>query len=93
MRLRYAHSAAVGAAGAILHSPLTFISGCEQGPPRISFHYTGLGRPVARDGSAPVEIFLAGQDPDRSYVVLGDIEIQARSRNTSLTTCSTTRGA
>jgi hypothetical protein len=76
---------AVGAAAAILLTPLTFVPGCELMPPRISSHYTGPGRPVPRDRSAHVDIFLAGHDPERSFVVLGDVEVHARSRNTSLT--------
>lgn len=75
---------AVGAAGAIILSPLTFIPGCELIPPKISSHYSGPGRPIARDRYARVDVFLAGESPGRSYVILGDVEIRARSRNTGL---------
>lgn len=75
---------AVGAAGAILLSPLTFVPGCELIPPRITTHYVGPGRPMPRDQYAPVDVFLAGKEPGMSYTVLGHVEIRARSRNTSL---------
>lgn len=75
---------AVGAAGAILLSPLTFVPGCELIPPKVSSHYSGPGRPIARGRYARVDVFLAGEDPGRRYGVLGDVEIRARSRNTSL---------
>jgi len=74
----------VGAAGAILLSPLTFVPGCELTPPKVTSHYVGPGRPIARDHLAGVDVFLAGRMPDRRYVSLGDIEIRARSRNTSV---------
>jgi hypothetical protein len=75
---------AVAAVGAILLSPLTFVPGCELVPPKVSSHYSGPGRPIARARFARVDVFLAGQEPGQPYVVLGDIDIRARSRNTSL---------
>ena len=74
----------VGVAGAILLSPLTFVPGCELTPPKVSSHYVGPGGPIARDRRVGVDLFLAGRMPDRHSVSLGDIEIRARSRNTSV---------
>jgi len=74
----------LGAAGALLLSPLTFVPGCELTPPKIRSHYSGTGRPIARDPHVRVEVFLAGQEPGWDYAVVGDVEIRARSRNTSV---------
>ena len=74
----------VVAAGAILLTPLTFVPACQVIPPKVTSHYSGPGRPIPRDRLAPVDVFLAGQRLGRDYVVLGDVDIRARSRNTSL---------
>jgi uncharacterized protein YbjQ (UPF0145 family) len=75
---------ALGAAGAIVLTPLTFVPGCELIPPQTTSHYSRPGRPIARDRFARVDVFLAGDQPGRRYVVIGDVEVVARSRNTSL---------
>lgn len=74
----------LGAAGALLLSPLTFVPGCELTPPKIKSHYSGTGRPIARDPRIRVEVFLAGREPGWDYAVVGDVEVMARSRNTSV---------
>ena len=69
--------------GAVLVIP-TFIPGCEQFPPRVTSHYLLPGKPIARDPFAQVPVFLRGDQPTRRYVVIGDIEVLTRGRNTSL---------
>ncbi len=72
-----------GGSGIFLVIP-TFISGCEQFPPRVRTTYVGVGKPVPRPRHARVEVFLAGNPPPRPSVVLGEVEVLTRSRNTSL---------
>ena len=62
----------------------TFIPGCEQFPPRITSHYLVPGKPVARNRFAEVGVYLHGEEPSRRYVVIGDVQVLTRSRNTSL---------
>src|SRR5262245_17095489 len=62
----------------------SFIPGCEQFPPRVTAHYLVPGEPVAGEPFAEVGVYLRGQEPERRYVVIGDVEVVARSRNTSL---------
>jgi len=62
----------------------TFIPGCEQFPPRVTARYLVPGKPTARDRFAEVGVYLHGREPARSYVVIGEVEVLTRSRNTSL---------
>ena len=62
----------------------TFMPGCEQFSPRVRSTYVGEDKPVPRSQQAPVAVFLSGRDPQRAYIVVGNVEVLARSRNTSL---------
>ena len=68
----------------LLLSLLTYVPGCEFLRPVVRSQYSGVHLPVPRSRNAAVEMFLSGNDPTRSYVVLGTVSVQARSRNTSL---------
>jgi hypothetical protein len=65
-------------------SVLSFVPGCGLLPPKVTSVYTGIGEPIARPRDARVEVFLAGNLPNRLYVELGQLEVLTRSRNTSL---------
>lgn len=62
----------------------TFIPGCELTPPKVTSVYKGKRQPVARPRDADIEVFLAGDLPERRYVVVGELQVLARNRNTSL---------
>lgn len=62
----------------------TFVPGCELIPPRVSSVYTGKGHPRARRDDARIEVFLAGERPNREFVVVGELEVATGNRNTSL---------
>jgi len=62
----------------------TFVPGCQLSPPQVKSVYAGEGKPIARPRDWTIEIFLAGDLPKRRYVVVGELQVLTRSRNTSL---------
>jgi hypothetical protein len=62
----------------------TFVSGCQQFPPRVRSIYTAEGRPAPRPRGAIVDVFFAGSPPQRSFAVVGTVEVRARSRNSNI---------
>lgn len=64
--------------------PASFVRGCEQFPPEVTASRTGAGPAVKRPRNAPVGLHLLGSPPARRYVVVGCVEVRARSRNSNL---------
>lgn len=64
----------------------TFLYSCDASSPqpRLRTTYTAAGRPKARPGSAPVEVFHRGQEPARKFVPIGEVSVLAGGPRTSV---------